>query len=156
MTSALAEWTDWRRDGCGERCVQRWHDLAAHERYGYRQGVASMTPRIVRTGPLVVDLDGMTVTVDGVPAALTDTEFRLLAFYASRIGRTVHHDDVIREVWPAGTLNPHIVVMGGDRADYHCLRTHVCRLRAKLREARGLLVTVESMRLAYRLEEVES
>lgn len=153
MTSAvLAEWTDWRRDGCGEKCVQRWHDLAAHERYGYRQGVASMTPRIVQTGALAIDLSARVVTVDGVLVALTHLEFQILACYARQSGQAVHHDTVIREVWPAGTLNPHIVDRSGDRSDYHCLRIHVCRLRAKLGKARGLLVTVGRHRRAYRPE----
>lgn len=72
-------------------------------------------------GRLTVDLNRMTVAVDGVPMALTPLEFRLVAYLA------LHRDRVV----PPGELLEHLY--GDDDArEANALEAIVARLRRKL------------------------
>ena len=74
-----------------------------------------------QVGRLTVDLNRMTVAVDGVPQALTPLEFRLVAYLA------LHRDRVV----PPGELLEHLY--GDDDArEANALEAIVARLRRKL------------------------
>ena len=74
-----------------------------------------------QAGRLTVDLNRMTVAVDGVPQALTPLEFRLVAYLA------LHRDRVV----PPGELLEHLY--GDDDArEANALEAIVARLRRKL------------------------
>lgn len=123
----------WKRPGCARTCVPRGHDLEAHEGYGFHLGLlaARVEPvRRVETGPLVVDLERIEVTVNGKPVHLTPTEMRLLMALAERAGRTVPYADLLAVLGP------------GFEDNTHPLRVNVVRLRARLGRAADLLETI--------------
>lgn len=86
--------------------------------------LASPTGNEISAGPLHIDLDAQTVTVDGVAVELTRTEFGLLTTLVSRRGKVCDRDALM-----AGAYAGHRIV--SDRT----IDSHIRRLRAKLREA---------------------
>jgi two-component system, OmpR family, response regulator len=66
------------------------------------------------------------VTANGVEAALTPTEFRLLARLLTRPGEAVRRRDLVRAGWPHGAI-----------IRENALDAYVARLRRKLREIGG-------------------
>ena len=89
-------------------------------------------------GPLHIDRDGMTVSVDGEAVELTPTEFRLLLTLAERRGRVQARGHLLETVWEAA---PDIQTRTVDM--------HVQRLRTKLGRAGDLIETVRGF--GYRL-----
>jgi two-component system KDP operon response regulator KdpE len=77
--------------------------------------------REIRAGELVIDLAKRTVTVAGVPAHLTRTEFDILALLARNADRVVTSHMLLEQVW-----GPDYV------SDTQTLRVHVSHLRRKI------------------------
>ena len=77
---------------------------------------------MVRTGPLVIDLAGRVVRRSGREVELSPKEFEILALLASRLGKVVRHQDLLKTVW------------GSERADIQYLRVYIGQLRAKLEQ----------------------
>ena len=72
-----------------------------------RTGRAAAKPRL-RVAGLELDEDGHEVRRDGIPIALTPTEFRLLRFLMSNAGRVLSKQQIFDQVWdhnPAGDAN---------------------------------------------------
>jgi two-component system OmpR family response regulator len=72
-----------------------------------RTGRAAAKPRL-RVAGLELDEDGHEVRRDGIPIALTPTEFRLLRFLMSNAGRVLSKQQILDQVWehnPAGDGN---------------------------------------------------
>ena len=72
-----------------------------------RTGRAAANPRL-RVAGLELDEDGHEVRRDGIPIALTPTEFRLLRFLMSNAGRVLSKQQIFDQVWdhnPAGDGN---------------------------------------------------
>lgn len=72
-----------------------------------RTGRAAAKPRL-RVAGLELDEDGHEVRRDGLPIALTPTEFRLLRFLMSNAGRVLSKQQIFDHVWdhnPAGDAN---------------------------------------------------
>jgi two-component system, OmpR family, response regulator len=72
-----------------------------------RTGRAAAKPRL-RVAGLELDEDGHEVRRDGIPIALTPTEFRLLRFLMSNVGRVLSKQQIFDHVWdhnPAGDAN---------------------------------------------------
>jgi two-component system OmpR family response regulator len=72
-----------------------------------RTGRAAARPRLRGAGR-ALDEDGHEVRRDGVPIALTPTEFRLLRFLMSNAGRVLSKQQILDQVWehnPAGDGN---------------------------------------------------
>lgn len=137
----------WRRPGCASTCVPRSHDPAAHEGHGFAlalltQRVAPV--RIVRTGPLVIDLVGARVTVDGRLVRLSGREWSILAHLATRVGRFCPTSEIMADVYGPGY---------GMRD----LDVTLNRLRAKLAPYGQMIVTVSRHggRSGRRLEQVD-
>lgn len=88
-------------------------------------------------GPVRLDPGARTVSVDGVPVALTATEFNLLLALLRSRGRVVGRSELLAQAW--------------GQADYGTTRTvdvHVAQLRAKL----GAGCPVETVRgVGYRV-----
>lgn len=59
-------------------------------------------PREHRFGPWVLDLESRRLTRDGTEVELTPREFALLAFLASRPGRALTRNEILRCVWGYG------------------------------------------------------
>ncbi|MFO1018246.1 MAG: response regulator transcription factor [Hyphomonadaceae bacterium] len=77
---------------------------------------------MVRTGPLEIDLAGRVVRRSGREVELSPKEFEILALLASRLGKVVRHQDLLKTVW------------GSERADIQYLRVYIGQLRAKLEQ----------------------
>lgn len=163
-TRTLARGEAWQRTGCDERCrlvraIQPgrlgWtmiesHDPEAHEAHAaWRSG--QFTPSaaegpVVRTGPLVIDLDRIEVTVDGQPCGLSPIELRIMVALAGRAGAVVFYPDLIAQAWgPSYLVGPWQDVV-------HIVRVHLARLRGRLGRAGTLITTLPTFGL--RLEMV--
>lgn len=97
------------------------------------------TGRVLRSGPLVVDLAALEVTVDGVAIDLTPTELRLLTAFVERKGRVQSRRQLLESAWDV-------------RADIETrtVDMHVQRLRAKLGAAGERIETVRGF--GYRFQ----
>ncbi|MGY1783649.1 response regulator [Geodermatophilus sp. SYSU D00698] len=96
---------------------------------------------VVRLADLEVDEDTREVRVDGVVVDLTRTEFDLLAALASRPGRVLQRETLLREVWRtdwAGSLR--------------LVEAHMSNLRRKLTAAGLRAAQIRTVRgVGYRL-----
>jgi two-component system KDP operon response regulator KdpE len=75
----------------------------------------------LEVGPIRVDLDAHSVTVDDTPVHLTPNEFSILRALAQRPGKLLTHRTILREVWGPAY---------GDESNY--LHVYVSQLRRKL------------------------
>ncbi len=107
-------------------------ELVARLRSRLRQRTDGSAPRrTLRWGAVVVDLDARTAVVDGHLAALTPTEFSVLAFLCERKGRAISRR----------TLAEHALA-SLDEPDARTVDSHVARLRRKLGDGATAIATV--------------
>lgn len=119
-------------------------ELLARLRAALRHAVqAGGSAPLVKTGPLEIDLAARVVRRDGREVELSPKEFELLAMLASRLGKVVRHQDLLKALW------------GSERADIQYLRVYVGQLRAKLELAETPLL-VSDPGVGYRLVAVPS
>lgn len=144
-----------RTPGCGPACVVvkamlpgvfgrselLLCDPETHEDYGRWQANprAFLGRHTVVSGPLAVNLSSLDVSVNGQAIVLSATELRVLCVLARHVGAAVHPDDLLSLAWGAEY-----------RGARHLLRVTMARLRRKLREAGGLIVTLIGS--GYRLQ----
>jgi DNA-binding response OmpR family regulator len=87
-----------------------------------RTGGLSATARPVTTvGDLTIDAESHEVTVSGVVAHLTPTEYRILALLASHPGRLYSRESILNHLWNGGFIG-----------DARAVDVHVHNLREKL------------------------
>ena len=73
-----------RLPGCSERCTRWGCNAEAHEAHGFLLGrLSRVTPRVVRTGGLAVDLVARRVAVHGSEVTLGGREWGVLAYLAA-------------------------------------------------------------------------
>ena len=94
--------------------------------------------RLLKAGPIELDLDAYLVRVDGRELPLTLQEFKLLAYLVEGKGRVRTRDELLTNVW---NTSPDLETRTVD--------THVKRLRDKLDSAGELIETVRG--LGYRI-----
>lgn len=117
-------------------------ELLARLRVALRhQGISETTPKVIKRGDLIIDLDRRIVCRNGAELHLTRKEHDVLAVLARHIGRVVTHDRIIAAAW------------GGDedpRVEY--LRIVIRNLRQKLEspEPVGSIIANE-LGVGYRL-----
>jgi two-component system, OmpR family, phosphate regulon response regulator PhoB len=104
---------------------------------------AASTRQVMVNGPLAVDPETCTVTVEGAEVPLTALEFKLLMNLAERLGRVQSRDLLLRDVWGYSYTG-----------DTRTVDTHVTRLRMKLGSAGDLIRTVRGF--GYKMEPHES
>lgn len=90
-------------------------------------------PSVIRAGPLEVDVERHTVSLEGRPIHLTPSEFKLLTVLAHRPGQTLIREQLMDDVYGASAV-------GVDRS----IDSHVKNLRRKL-EARGQPPLIETV-----------
>lgn len=93
-------------------------------------------------GPVVVDVDAHTVTVDGREVVLPLKEFQLLEVFVRNPGRVLTRDQLLHRVWGDAYVG-----------DGKTLDVHIRRLRSRIEQDPGhprYLVTVRG--LGYRLD----
>jgi DNA-binding response OmpR family regulator len=96
--------------------------------------------RILRGGPIVVDLNAMRVEVDGTEVQLTPTEYRLLVSLMERRGRVQSREQLLSVAWDI-----HV------RIETRTVDMHVQRLRSKLGSAGHFIETVRGF--GYRFKD---
>lgn len=105
--------------------------------------------RVLRAGPLSVDVSAHEATMDGEELDLTPTEFRLLQALLERRGRTQSRRQLLERAWDvesdvAGRIQTRTVDM------------HVRRLRGKLGRVGDWVETVRGFGYRLRIPEGES
>jgi two-component system response regulator RegX3 len=119
-------------------------ELVARIRAVLRRGAdpAELVPSVVEAGPVRMDVDRHTVSVDGSVVRLPLKEFELLELLLRNAGRVLTRGQLIDRVWGADYVG-----------DTKTLDVHVKRLRAKLEPdpaAPRYLLTVRG--LGYKFE----
>jgi len=102
--------------------------------------------RIIRAGPLSVDVNSHQVLLDGEELQLTPTEFRLLRSLVERSGRTQSRQQLLETAW---SVESHI----SDRIQTRTVDMHVRRLRAKLGPVGDWIETVRGFGYRFRVPE---
>jgi DNA-binding response OmpR family regulator len=78
---------------------------------------AAPAPTERRLGPLVIDLRGQRITLDGEPIHLTTTEYQILLYLSDEPGAVRPRSDILRAVWKTEwfgatkTLDAHIAAL---------------------------------------------
>ena len=90
--------------------------------------------RVRTLGPVRLDPARREATVDGVPVALTPTEFDLLGHLLARPGRVFTRDELLAGVWGYASA-----------AGTRTVDVHVAQVRAKLGRAAALIRTVRGV-----------
>jgi two-component system response regulator RegX3 len=108
-----------------------------------RQGDGEPTAEgVLEAGPVRMDVERHTVSVDGEPVALPLKEFDLLEFLLRNAGRVLTRAQLIDRVWGADYVG-----------DTKTLDVHVKRLRAKLEPDPATPKYLQTVRgLGYKLE----
>nr|WP_242423968.1 response regulator transcription factor [Frankia sp. EI5c] len=91
-----------------------------HEVSGGSDVVGTVPRGLLRSGPVVLDVDAHEVTVDGRAVHMPPREFRLLRLLLGHAGRVVTRETLLAEVW------------GSPDTDPNTLAVHVRRLRRRL------------------------
>ena len=101
--------------------------------------------RILRGGGIVVDMNAMTVTVEGAPVDLTPTEYRLLVSLLERRGRVQSRKQLLEAAWGVHA-----------QIETRTVDMHVQRLRGKLGPAGDSIETARGFGYKFRGREEEA
>jgi DNA-binding response OmpR family regulator len=105
--------------------------------------------RILRAGPVSVDINSHQVMLDGEELPLTPTEFRLLQSLLERKGRTQSRQQLLERAW---SVESHL----SDRIQTRTVDMHVRRLRSKLGRVGDWIETVRGFGYRFRVPEEEN
>jgi len=105
-----------------------------------RTGSGEAESRVIKAGPITIDVDRHAVSVGGDEIILTTTEFNLLLNLAERLGRVQSRDRLLKDVWGMSHIG-----------DTRTVDTHITRLRTKLGDCGDLIKTVRGF--GYKMEE---
>ena len=108
-----------------------------------REAGATDGARILKVGPVRMDLGSHQVSLDGEEVNLTPTEFRLLQALLERRGRTQSRKQLLEKAWD---VDPG----ASERIQTRTVDMHVRRLRAKLGETGDWIETIRGF--GYRLK----
>ncbi|HEU5210894.1 MAG TPA: response regulator transcription factor [Longimicrobiales bacterium] len=100
------------------------------------------TGRVLRGGPVTVDLNAMTAFVNDEPLDLTPTEYRLLTTLLERRGRVQSRQQLLEMAWDIHA-----------RIETRTVDMHVQRLRTKLGDAGSWIETVRGFGYRFRQRE---
>lgn len=101
--------------------------------------------RLLRGGPIHVDLSATTVTVNGELVELTPTEYRLLVCLLERRGRVQSRRQLLQSAWDIQA-----------QIETRTVDMHVQRLRSKLGGAGDLIETVRGFGYRFRSSDTGS
>jgi len=99
--------------------------------------------RVLRAGPIRVDLGSHEATLDGMELNLTPTEFRLLQALMERRGRTQSRKQLLEKAWD-------VEPGASERIQTRTVDMHVRRLRGKLGATGDWIETIRGF--GYRLK----
>lgn len=105
-----------------------------------RRAAAPPSPgSVVKVGPLTLDVERHSVSIDGAEVSFTSTEFKLLHILVQRQGRLQSREVLLRDVWGYAFVE-----------DSRTVDTHITRLRGKMGAAGELIRTVRGF--GYKIE----
>jgi two-component system, OmpR family, phosphate regulon response regulator PhoB len=107
------------------------------------QGSSESGGRLLRAGPVALDVNAHQVTMDGEELALTPTEFRLLQALMERRGRTQSRRQLLERAWD-------VEAEVAERIQTRTVDMHIRRLRSKLGYVGDWVETVRGF--GYRLK----
>ncbi|HET9947439.1 MAG TPA: response regulator transcription factor [Longimicrobiales bacterium] len=102
--------------------------------------------RVLRAGPLRVDVASHQVVLNGEELVLTPTEFRLLRALVERRGRTQSRRQLLEAAWEVSSE-------ASDRIQTRTVDMHVRRLRSKLGPAGDWIETIRGFGYRLRIPE---
>jgi two-component system phosphate regulon response regulator PhoB len=105
--------------------------------------------KVMRVGPVTVDVSAHEALLDGEELQLTPTEFRLLRSLVERSGRTQSRQQLLERAW---SVESHL----SDRIQTRTVDMHVRRLRAKLGRVGDWIETVRGFGYRFRVPEGDS
>ena len=105
--------------------------------------------KVIRVGPITVDVSAHQALLDGEELHLTPTEFRLLRSLVERSGRTQSRQQLLERAW---SVESHI----SDRIQTRTVDMHVRRLRSKLGRVGDWIETVRGFGYRFRVPEGDS
>ena len=94
---------------------------------------------VVQVGPLLLDVERHSVSIDGAEVSFTSTEFKLLHILVQRQGRLQSREVLLRDVWGYAFVE-----------DSRTVDTHITRLRGKMGAAGEMIRTVRGF--GYKIE----
>lgn len=109
-----------------------------------REAGSPVGGRVLKAGPLRMDLSAHEVTADGAELNLTPTEFRLLRTLMEREGRTQSREQLLEQAWE---MDARVA----DRIQTRTVDMHVRRLRTKLGELSEWIETVRGFGYRFRV-----
>jgi len=104
--------------------------------------------RVIRAGPLSVDVNSHRVLLEEQELQLTPTEFRLLLSLIERKGRTQSRQQLLERVW---SVDSHV----SDRIQTRTVDMHVRRLRSKIGRVGDWIETVRGFGYRFTVPEGE-
>ncbi|TVP43946.1 MAG: DNA-binding response regulator [Gemmatimonadales bacterium] len=107
------------------------------------QGTSESGGRLLRAGPVALDVSAHQVSMNGEELSLTPTEFRLLQALMERRGRTQSRRQLLERAWDVESDV-------ADRIQTRTVDMHIRRLRSKLGEVGDWVETVRGF--GYRLK----
>ncbi len=111
-----------------------------------REPAPELGKRVLKAGPLSVDLSAHQVFLDGEELQFTPTEFRLLQSMVERPGQTQSRQKLLERAWG---LEAHV----SDRIQTRTVDMHVRRLRAKLGRVGDWVETVRGFGYRFTVPE---
>ena len=104
--------------------------------------------RLIRAGPVTVDVTSHQVLLDGEELLLTPTEFRLLQSLVERSGRTQSRQQLLETAWSVDSHLSH-------RIQTRTVDMYIRRLRTKLGRVGDWIETVRGFGYRFRVPEGE-
>jgi len=96
----------------------------------------------IKYGPLVINREKYSVTVDGTPVIFPRKEFEILSFLASNPGKVFHRDKILADIWGTDVF---VVERTVD--------VHIRKIREKLGKYSNLIETIKGV--GYRFKGIE-
>ncbi|NNM04134.1 MAG: response regulator transcription factor [Gemmatimonadetes bacterium] len=111
-----------------------------------KEPAAKSGGRVLRAGPVSLDVNSHQALLDGEELNLTPTEFRLLRSLLESKGRTQSRQQLLERAW---SVDSHL----SDRIQTRTVDMHVRRLRAKLGEVGEWIETIRGFGYRLRIPE---
>jgi two-component system phosphate regulon response regulator PhoB len=112
----------------------------------FQESTSQTGARIIKAGPVSIDVNSHTAMLDGEECPLTPTEYRLLLSLVERQGRTQTRQQLLERAW---SVESHI----SDRIQTRTVDMHIRRLRAKLGRVGHWVETVRGFGYRFKIPE---
>jgi len=109
----------------------------------HRKSISTRKESVFINGGLEIHYEKRVVTVDGNPAALTPTEYRIIVLLSQNVGKVLTHDQIRGYLW------------GPYAGESQTLRVNIANIRKKIeKKTAGPLYIVTEVGVGYRMAEI--